>query len=100
MLEKQLTGHRVDRSICDWFWNQAISQGDSFKVPKWLFRYILVHFGTFEILGLISNLLIIPTYLLRCEFYILFDVSFNSNNRLLLHQRIISSKFFVRGSLF
>ncbi|XP_065853637.1 AP-3 complex subunit mu isoform X1 [Euphorbia lathyris] len=31
MLEKQLTGHCVDRSICDWFWNQAISQGDSFK---------------------------------------------------------------------
>uniref|UniRef100_A0A2N9FFG7 MHD domain-containing protein n=1 Tax=Fagus sylvatica TaxID=28930 RepID=A0A2N9FFG7_FAGSY len=31
MLEKQLTGHRVDRSICDWFWEQAISQGDSFK---------------------------------------------------------------------
>ncbi|GAV64324.1 Adap_comp_sub domain-containing protein [Cephalotus follicularis] len=31
MLEKQLTGHRVDRSICDWFWNQAITQGDSFK---------------------------------------------------------------------
>ncbi|XP_050223990.1 AP-3 complex subunit mu [Mercurialis annua] len=22
ILEKQLTGHRVDRSICDWFWNQ------------------------------------------------------------------------------
>ncbi|XP_075656625.1 AP-3 complex subunit mu isoform X2 [Castanea sativa] len=32
MLEKQLTGHRVDRSICDWFWEQAISQGDSFKL--------------------------------------------------------------------
>ncbi|KAI9098969.1 hypothetical protein K1719_024736 [Acacia pycnantha] len=31
MLEKQLTGHRVDRSICDWFWEQAISLGDSFK---------------------------------------------------------------------
>ncbi|KAK4275622.1 hypothetical protein QN277_018669 [Acacia crassicarpa] len=31
MLEKQLTGHRVDRSICDWFWEQAVSQGDSFK---------------------------------------------------------------------
>ncbi|KAG5383191.1 hypothetical protein IGI04_034661 [Brassica rapa subsp. trilocularis] len=27
MLEKQLTGHRVDRSICAWFWDQA----DSFK---------------------------------------------------------------------
>ncbi|KAI8006783.1 AP-3 complex subunit mu [Camellia lanceoleosa] len=31
MLEKQLTRHRVDRSICAWFWEQAISQGDSFK---------------------------------------------------------------------
>ncbi|AAG09104.1 Putative clathrin-associated adaptor protein [Arabidopsis thaliana] len=31
MLEKQLTGHRVDRSICAWFWDQYISQGDSFK---------------------------------------------------------------------
>ncbi|XP_021690594.2 AP-3 complex subunit mu isoform X2 [Hevea brasiliensis] len=31
ILEKQLTWHRVDRSICDWFWNQVISQGDSFK---------------------------------------------------------------------
>lgn len=32
MLEKQLTGHRVDRSICDWFWDHVIAQGDSFKV--------------------------------------------------------------------
>lgn len=31
MLEKQFTGHRVDRSICGWFWDQSISQGDSFK---------------------------------------------------------------------
>ncbi|GAA0170299.1 membrane traffic protein [Lithospermum erythrorhizon] len=31
MLEKQLTGHRVDRSICAWFWDQSIAQGDSFK---------------------------------------------------------------------
>ncbi|KAF7805037.1 AP-3 complex subunit mu-like isoform X1 [Senna tora] len=31
MLEKQLIGHRVDRSICSWFWEQAVSQGDSFK---------------------------------------------------------------------
>lgn len=31
MLEKQLTGHRVDRSICAWFWDQYIAQGDSFK---------------------------------------------------------------------
>ncbi|KAL8130554.1 hypothetical protein V2J09_019709 [Rumex salicifolius] len=33
MLEKQLTGHRVDRSICDWFWDQVISQGDPSKLP-------------------------------------------------------------------
>ncbi|CAA2959622.1 AP-3 complex subunit mu [Olea europaea subsp. europaea] len=32
MLEKQLTGHRVDRSICAWFWDQIISQGDSLKL--------------------------------------------------------------------
>ncbi|KAB5555992.1 hypothetical protein DKX38_006901 [Salix brachista] len=32
MLEKQLTGHRVDRSICAWFWDQVVSQGDSFKL--------------------------------------------------------------------
>ncbi|XP_044483044.1 AP-3 complex subunit mu isoform X3 [Mangifera indica] len=31
MLEKQLTGHRVDRSICAWFWDHVISQGESFK---------------------------------------------------------------------
>ncbi|XP_058738481.1 AP-3 complex subunit mu-like [Vicia villosa] len=31
ILEKQLTGHRVDRSICNWFWDHAISQPDSFK---------------------------------------------------------------------
>lgn len=31
MLEKQFTGHRVDRSICGWFWDQSIAQGDSFK---------------------------------------------------------------------
>ncbi|KAK6159781.1 hypothetical protein DH2020_003162 [Rehmannia glutinosa] len=31
MLEKQLTGHRVDRSICAWFWDQIITQGDSLK---------------------------------------------------------------------
>ncbi|KAL7235390.1 hypothetical protein ACSBR1_018815 [Camellia fascicularis] len=30
MLEKQLTGHWVDRSICAWFWEQA--KGDSFKL--------------------------------------------------------------------
>ncbi|KAJ3676025.1 hypothetical protein LUZ60_003437 [Juncus effusus] len=27
MLEKQMTGHRVDRSICDWFWDFVLSQG-------------------------------------------------------------------------
>ncbi|CAI0459574.1 unnamed protein product, partial [Linum tenue] len=31
MLEKQLTGNRVDRSICVWFWDQLLSHGDSFK---------------------------------------------------------------------
>ncbi|CAN1219385.1 AP-3 complex subunit mu [Linum perenne] len=31
MLEKQLTGNRVDRSICAWFWDQLLSEGDSFK---------------------------------------------------------------------
>ena len=25
ILEKQLTGHRVDRSICNWFWDQPHS---------------------------------------------------------------------------
>ncbi|XLS96761.1 hypothetical protein HN51_039496 [Arachis hypogaea] len=30
ILEKQLTGHRVDRSICSWFWDQSISQAHSF----------------------------------------------------------------------
>ncbi|KAI3954427.1 hypothetical protein MKW92_039894 [Papaver armeniacum] len=28
----QLTSHQVDRSICVWFWENVISQGDSFKV--------------------------------------------------------------------
>lgn len=33
MLEKQMTGHRVDRSICYWFWDYVVSQGgDSSKV--------------------------------------------------------------------
>ncbi|KAI3890601.1 hypothetical protein MKX03_010678 [Papaver bracteatum] len=32
ILEKQLTSHQVDRSICVWFWENVISQGDSFKV--------------------------------------------------------------------
>ncbi|KAJ8752283.1 hypothetical protein K2173_003919 [Erythroxylum novogranatense] len=31
MLEKQLTGHWVDRSICAWFWDQVLSRGDSLK---------------------------------------------------------------------
>ncbi|XP_047155108.1 AP-3 complex subunit mu-like isoform X3 [Vigna umbellata] len=31
VLEKQLSGHCVDRSICAWFWEQAVSFGDSFK---------------------------------------------------------------------
>ncbi|XP_058082128.1 AP-3 complex subunit mu isoform X1 [Magnolia sinica] len=32
MLEKQLTGHQVDRSICAWFWDYVIAQGESFKL--------------------------------------------------------------------
>ncbi|KAJ6808825.1 AP-3 complex subunit mu [Iris pallida] len=33
MLEKQMTGRRVDRSICDWFWDHVLSQGgDSSKI--------------------------------------------------------------------
>ncbi|XP_072980060.1 AP-3 complex subunit mu [Typha angustifolia] len=33
MLEKQMTGHRVDRSICAWFWDYVLSQGgDSSKI--------------------------------------------------------------------
>ncbi|KAG0464458.1 hypothetical protein HPP92_020527 [Vanilla planifolia] len=32
MLEKQLTSHKVDRSICGWFWDYVVSQGgDSTK---------------------------------------------------------------------
>ncbi|XP_042467927.1 AP-3 complex subunit mu-like isoform X2 [Zingiber officinale] len=27
MLEKQMTGHHVDRSICSWFWDYVLSQG-------------------------------------------------------------------------
>ncbi|KAG0447866.1 hypothetical protein HPP92_028110, partial [Vanilla planifolia] len=26
MLEKQLTSHKVDRSICGWFWDYVVSQ--------------------------------------------------------------------------
>ncbi|XP_042064075.1 AP-3 complex subunit mu-like isoform X2 [Salvia splendens] len=32
LLEKQLTGHRVDRTICDWFWDQILTQGESLKL--------------------------------------------------------------------
>ncbi|OAY81756.1 AP-3 complex subunit mu [Ananas comosus] len=33
MLEKQMTAHRVDRSICAWFWDYVLSQGgDSSKI--------------------------------------------------------------------
>ncbi|KAJ0974679.1 hypothetical protein J5N97_016644 [Dioscorea zingiberensis] len=28
MLEKQMSGHRVDRSICSWFWDHAPSQSE------------------------------------------------------------------------
>ncbi|KAL1809493.1 hypothetical protein DCAR_0729041 [Daucus carota subsp. sativus] len=31
ILEKQLTGHRVDRSICAWYWEHAMAQADTFK---------------------------------------------------------------------
>ncbi|CAJ2631756.1 AP-3 complex subunit mu isoform X2 [Trifolium pratense] len=31
ILEKQLTGHRVDRSICNWFWDHTNSQPNSYK---------------------------------------------------------------------
>ncbi|KAM1160161.1 hypothetical protein ACFX19_033810 [Malus domestica] len=34
MLEKQLTGQRVDRSICTWFWEHTVSQGDSPKLQS------------------------------------------------------------------
>ncbi|KAL5981601.1 hypothetical protein ACLOJK_015664 [Asimina triloba] len=33
ILEKQLTGHQVDRSICAWFWDHVIAQGDPVKLP-------------------------------------------------------------------
>ncbi|KAL8238121.1 hypothetical protein R6Q59_019202 [Mikania micrantha] len=52
MLEKQLTGHRVHRSICAWFWEQSLSQPDSFKPtdlekdPK-----PCVHFSSFKLNG-------------------------------------------------
>lgn len=33
ILEKQMTGHRVDRLICSWFWDYVIAQGgDSTKI--------------------------------------------------------------------
>ncbi|XP_047945012.1 AP-3 complex subunit mu-like isoform X1 [Salvia hispanica] len=32
LLEKQLTGHRVDRAICDWFWDHILTQGESLKL--------------------------------------------------------------------
>lgn len=34
MLEKQLSGHRVDRSICDWFWDQLTTHGNSSMVAQ------------------------------------------------------------------
>lgn len=34
MLEKQLSGHRVDRSICDWFWDQVTTHGNSSMVAQ------------------------------------------------------------------
>lgn len=32
ILEKQLIGHQVDRSICAWFWEHALAQGETFKL--------------------------------------------------------------------
>ncbi|KAL8233020.1 hypothetical protein R6Q57_002798 [Mikania cordata] len=50
LLEKPLTGHRVDRSICAWFWEQSLSQPDSFK-PADLEKdpEPCVHFNSFEL---------------------------------------------------
>jgi len=59
MLEKQLSGHRVDRSICAWFWDQAISQPDSFKVfifiPKYFIFLCLLLLFTFSYLLCIAT---------------------------------------------
>ena len=74
MLEKQLTGHRVDRSICAWFWDQA----DSFKV-------LLSHTFLFQ-----SFFAIDPT-LCFC---------LDSHFQWLLHQRITFFKSFVMASPF
>lgn len=52
MLEKQLTGHRVDRSICDWFWEQSVSQGDSFKVPN----YVIVKAQVIQLIFILTIL--------------------------------------------
>ncbi|KAG6750370.1 hypothetical protein POTOM_044860 [Populus tomentosa] len=53
MLEKQLIGHKVDRSICAWFWDQVISQGDSFKSQASIFLgFILCDYVCVEILAL------------------------------------------------
>ncbi|KAL8245903.1 hypothetical protein R6Q59_007119 [Mikania micrantha] len=35
-----LTGHRVDRSICAWFWEQLLSQPDSFKKLGFARNYV------------------------------------------------------------
>lgn len=55
MLEKQLTGHRVDRSICAWFWDQILAQGESLKVipPHSVIHKYYVSFFTmyFDLLG-------------------------------------------------
>lgn len=32
MLEKQMSGHRVDRSICTWFWDHALSHSEVLPV--------------------------------------------------------------------
>ena len=75
MLEKQLTGHRVDRSICAWFWDQA----DSFKV------LLFPHLKSFNLFSLLIQLCV-------C-------VWLDSHFQWLLHQRITFFKSFVMASL-
>lgn len=42
ILEKQLSTHHVDRSICLWFWEQVIARGDPSKVST-------LHFSNFNL---------------------------------------------------
>lgn len=57
MLEKQMTGHRVDRSICAWFWDYVLSQGgDPSKVKH--AHFSMLDFRKIQSVGvwLIKNL--------------------------------------------